>query len=91
MGDVIKQTKRVKKRLISMETYREYRRLKELYENDEELRKMRREIARLTAEGKNQEAENLRKRYNAHPLVNNYNEAKQEFRRLIIVVANIIQ
>ena len=91
MSEVIEQTKRVGEKLISTETYKEYNHLKTLYENDEELKRMRKEIARLEAEGKKEEANNLRNLYNAHPLVNNYYAAKDEFEQLLKAITNLIQ
>lgn len=91
MSDVIDEAIIVKRKLSSHETVKEYRRLKELYEKDEELKRMRKEIARLSSEGKKAEAENLRKIYDAHPLVNNYQEARKELIKLLLVLDNILQ
>ena len=64
--------------LLSLPEIKEYLRLKDLYQKDEELKRMRLEIARLKNENKEEERENLLKIYHQHPLVNNYFLAKEE-------------
>ena len=87
--DPIEQAKIVKSKLDEHEVTKEYVRLKNLFENDEELKRMRRDIARLASEGKEKEADNLRGLYNKHPLVNNYYEAKEEYQRLVSTICNL--
>ena len=60
------------------------------WENDEELKRMRKEIARLASSGKEEEAENIRNLYNKHPLVNNYYEAKEEYQTLLTTISSMI-
>ena len=87
--DPIEQAKIVKSKLDEHEVTKEYVRLKNLFENDEELKRMRRDIARLASEGKEKEADNLRDLYNKHPLVNNYYEAKEEYQHLVSTICNL--
>ena len=47
--DPIEQAKVVRKKLNEHEVTKEYLRLKNLFENDEELKRMRKEIARLAS------------------------------------------
>ena len=86
----MQDAKKLREEINNLPTFQEYNRLKSLYESDEELANMRREIARLKNEGKEEERKNLLEVYNNHPLVNNYELAKQEVESLLLVIKNII-
>ena len=91
MDKIVEEAKKLREEIDNLPTVQEYYRLKSLYEADEELAKMRKEIARLKSEGKEEERKNLLEVYNNHPLVNNYEAAKQEVESLLLVIRNIIQ
>ena len=91
MDKIIKEAQSLRDDIDSLPEIKEYYRLKELYENDQNLKAMRRDIARLKSEGKEEERNNLLERYNSHPLVNNYELAKEEAERILLVIKNIIQ
>ena len=91
MDEVIEQAKKVKQELNSLPITKEFLQLKELYENDEELKRMRKDIAYLSSQGKKEEADNLRNIYNSHPLVNNYLLAKEEMKSLLMAIQNILE
>lgn len=81
LSDAIQETPEVK----------EYLKLKELIEKDEELKELRNNIARLTSENKLEERDNLLKIYNSNPLVNNYEIAKENVKALLKTVADILR
>ena len=91
MDKIVEEAKKLREEIDSLPTVKEYYRLRSLYESDEELAKMRKEIARLKSEGKEEERKNLLEVYDNHPLVNNYEVAKQEVESLLLVIRNIIQ
>ena len=91
MDKIIEQAKSLREDIDNLPEVQEYYRLRELYENDEELRKMRTDIARLKSEGKEEERNNLLRIYNSHPLVSNYETAKEEVEHILLVVKDIIQ
>ena len=91
MDKIIEEAKSLRKDIDNLPEVIEYRRLKTLYESDEELARMRKEIARLKASGKEEERKSLLKIYESHPLVNNYEVAKQEVMDILLVIKNIIQ
>lgn len=91
MDKVIEQAKLVREEIDQQEAVKEYYRLKELYENDEELKRLREEIARLASLHKEEERKSLLKIYNSHPLVSNYNQAKEEVMTLLNEVKNEIE
>ena len=90
MDKIIEQAKQLREDIDSHPIVKEYYRLKKLYENDKELEQLRREIARLTSEGKEEEKKNLLHMYENHPLVNNYNIAKEQVEELLISIKDII-
>ena len=91
MDKVIEQALALKEDLLNLPEVKEYFSLKELYENDEELETMRKEIARLKTLGKEEERNNLLKIYNSHPLVNNFQIAKEEVKHILLTIKDIIQ
>lgn len=90
MDKIVQDAKKLREEIDNLPTVQEYYHLKSLYEADEELANMRREIARLKNEGKEEERKNFLEIYNNHPLVNNYELAKQEVESLLLVIKNII-
>lgn len=91
MSNVIEEAKALRKDIDSTPEAQEYYQLKALYENDEELKRMRREIARLKSEEKEEERSNLLALYNSHPLVNNFRIAEEELKELLRTIQTIIQ
>ena len=90
MDKILEEAKSLRKDIDSLPEIQEYYRLKTLMENDEELRRLRTEIARLAKEGKTEERKNLLAIYNANPLVNNYNVAMEEAKSILRAVKDII-
>ena len=90
MDEIIKLAKELRSDVDKLPEVQEYYRLREIYENDEELRKMRTDIARLKQEGKEEERNNLLKNYNSHPIVNNYELAKNEVQSILLSIKDII-
>jgi len=90
MDEIIEAAKQIREDIDSLPIVQEYYRLKDLYENDKELEELRREIARLTNEGKEEEKKNLLHIYENHPLVNNYNIAKEQVQELLLSIKEII-
>ena len=90
MDKIIEEAKSLRNDIDSLPEIQEYYRLKTLMENDEELRRLRTEIARLAKEGKTEERKNLLVVYNANPLVNNYNIAMEEAKSILRAIKDII-
>ena len=88
MSDVIELSKELRKELDNNPTVIEYRRYKELVDNDKELIILRNEIK--------QSVNDLEKRkellalYNSNPLVESYNSLKEEVRLLLKEICDII-
>lgn len=81
---------KLKNELDNSQIIKEYLSLKEVLENDEELKKMREDIARLTSENKLEEREALIQIYNSHPIVANYEQAREEVVHLLEQIKDIL-
>ncbi len=90
MDKIIEEAKSLRSDIDSLPEIQEYYHLKELMEKDEELSRLRKEIARLAKEGKTEERKNLLEIYNSHPLVNNYNIAMEEAKSILRTIKDII-
>lgn len=91
MDEVIELSKKLKSEIDNLPEMKEYLKLKKLIENDDELAKMRLDIARLANEKKYEERDNLLQIYNSHPLVNNFYLAEEEIKSLLQSIKNIIE
>ena len=90
MDNLEKTLFELKNVLDNSDIIKEYLSLKEVYENDDELREMRREIARLKSENKNEEHEALLEIYNSHPIVVNYEQAREEVISLLEEIKEVL-
>ena len=68
----------------------EYLRVKEIFENDQELEKMRKEIAKLSSNKNDPDYKRLKNEYENHPLVSNYYELKSQVVELLNQIKDII-
>ena len=68
----------------------EFLRVKEIYESDEELAEMRKEIAYLSTLEDISEYDKKKQMYDNHPLVSNYNYLKNEVVDLLTQIKEII-
>ena len=80
----------LKKELDNSPIIQEYLSLKKIIENDEELKKTREDIARLTNDNKLEERDALLAIYNAHPIVINYEQAREEVINLLTQIKDIL-
>ena len=91
MNDELEQKlQSLKIELDNSPAIQEYLSLKEVLENNEELKKMRDEIARLTSENKLEERDALLAIYNAHPIVINYEQTREEIVNLLHQIKDIL-
>ena len=81
---------KLKNELDNSSIIQEYLSLKQVLENDKELKKMRDEIARLASENKPEERDALLAVYNSHPIVVNYEQARKEVINLLNQIKDIL-
>ena len=91
MDKVLEKAKELRLAIEETPEYKEYIKNKELLENSGDVRELKHNIANLKAKGKMEEANNLEKLYNAHPLVNNYEVSKESLYQLLKTIESIIK
>lgn len=90
MDKIIELAKEIRNEINELPEIKEYLKLKTLLENDKELAELRGNIARLASEHKEEERKNLIEIYNSHPIVNNYNLAKEEAYKTLSEIKNVL-
>lgn len=90
MNKVIETAKELREELLKDERFKEYLRLKKLFEENEQLVQMRQELLLLQKEGKKEEYSLLKSQYDNNPLVKNYYFSKEEVSDLIKDIVEIL-
>ena len=91
MDKVLEKAKELRLAIEETPEFQEYIKNKELLENNKDVIELKHNIANLKAKGKLEEAKNLEKLYNEHPLVNNFEMSKEALYELLKTIQNIIQ
>lgn len=91
MDKVLEKAKELRALLDETPEMKEYLKNKEALENSDDVQELKHNIANLRAKGKLEEANNLEKIYNAHPLVNNYEASKEALYQLLKTIESIIK
>ena len=91
MDKVLEKAKELRLAIEETGEYQEYIKNKELLEKSEDVIGLKHNIANLRAKGKLEEAKNLEKLYNNHPLVNNYEASKEALYQLLKTIESIIK
>ena len=91
MDKVLEKAKELRLAIEETGEYQEYIKNKELLEKSEDVIELKHNIANLRAKGKLEEAKNLEKLYNNHPLVNNYEVSKEALYQLLKTIESIIK
>ena len=91
MDKVLEKAKELRFAIEETSEYKEYIQNKELLENNGDVIELKYSIANLRAKGKLEEAKNLEKLYEAHPLVNNYEASKEALYQLLKTIESIIK
>ena len=90
MDKVLEKAKELRLAIEETNEYQEYIKNKELLEKSEDVIGLKHNIANLRAKGKLEEAKNLEKLYNNHPLVNNFEASKETLYQLLKTIESIL-
>ena len=90
MDKVLEKAKELRLAIEETNEYQEYINNKELLEKSEDVIELKHNIANLRAKGKLEEAKNLEKLYNNHPLVNNFEASKEALYQLLKTIESIL-
>ena len=91
MDKVLEKAKELRSAIEETQEFKEYMKNKVLLEKSEDVIALKHDIANLKAKGKLEEATNLEKLYNSHPLVNNYEVSKDALYSLLKTIESIIK
>lgn len=91
MDKVLEKVKELRSAIEETNEFKEYIKNKELLEKSEDVIELKHNIANLRAKGKLDEAKNLERLYEAHPLVNNYEASKEALYQLLKTIESIIK
>ena len=91
MDKVLEKAKELRSAIEETPEFKEYMKNKVLLEKSEDVIALKHDIANLKAKGKIEEATNLEKLYNSHPLVNNYEVSKDALYSLLKTIESIIK
>ena len=90
MSKIEKLSSALKGKLYDTEEFKQYFYLKQLIENDEQLAKMRKEIA-LAKKRNDSNYPKLLAQYQSHPLVNNFLVLKEEIKDTLQQIKTILE
>ena len=90
MDRSIELAKELKAELENEPLIKEYRRIKELVDNDSEINALKKEIALAKTHKYNELHKELLDRYNNHPLIVNYESLKEEVASLLSEISKIV-
>ena len=90
MDKVIEKAKELKALIDQTPEMKEYLKNKQILENSQDVLELKHNIANLRAKGKLEEAKNLEKLYNNHPLVNNFEASKETLYQLLKTIESIL-
>ena len=88
MDEIVKLSKELRDELESLELFKEYKRIKTLVNNNEELQSLKVEIAKSSSNVVKHEE--LLKTYNSNPLMSNLLELENEVKSYLMDVTKII-
>lgn len=89
MDKILEKANELKSALNETKEFKEYLRVKTLYDNNEEIKSLR--IQMMKARDNKELLDKLTKEYNSHPLVANYMHALNEVESILRVVKDIIE
>ena len=90
MDKIIEKTRDLKENLDNLELFKEYKRIKALVTESEELNTLKKDIVRAKNEGRLDDHKNLLDKYNNHPLILNQKELEDEVANYLKEVSDIL-
>lgn len=90
MNETLELAKELKEEIHKDPLIVEYLRVKKLYESNNEIIELKKDIALAKAHHKDELHKDLLAKYNAHPLVVNYNYLKEEVSNYLIEISKIV-
>lgn len=90
MNNIEEVTSLLKKELDDTPLIKEYKSLKEIISNSEEIKELKKQIIRSKNEGRNSDHTFLLEKYNNHPLIVNFENIKSELNEYLKELVSVI-
>ena len=90
MSDSLKRAQELKLEIEKEPLINEYRRIKSLVDNDEEISRLKKEIALAKVNKDDELHKELLNKYHSHPLVNNLEILKEEVNGYLLEISKIV-
>lgn len=90
MSKTIEIAKELKQELDALPLFQEYKRVKNLVENSDELNSLKQEIVKAKASNKDSLHKELLERYNSHPLIINLKALEDEVAEYLNQISKIV-
>lgn len=90
MSKIIDDAKTLKKELDNTPLIQEYMQIRDIFQKNEEILQLKKEIVRAKNENRIEDHKRLKKEYDNHPLVMNYLSLQEEVRALLKQICDII-
>lgn len=91
MNNAIGIAEEIRDKISELPEAKEYIRLKEIIDKDEEITRLQKEIISKQNSGETEEAEKLLSRLNSLPIVVNFQQVKEQLAQTLKQVANILK
>lgn len=91
MNDPVEIALEIRDKIFELPEAKEYLRLKEIIDNDEEIQTLQKEIISLQNADKKEEANNLLSKLNSMPIVINFQFVKEQLADSLKLIANILK
>jgi cell fate (sporulation/competence/biofilm development) regulator YlbF (YheA/YmcA/DUF963 family) len=90
MNKIIDSAKELREELLKDELIKEYLRVKQIFENDEEIKDIRFKLVLFKNENKLDEYQKMKEIYDSHPIVRNFFILKEEVSELIKDIVEVL-
>ena len=90
MDKIEKATLELKEYLLTLPEVKEYLSLKKAYEEDANIKELKKQIVRAKNENRMDDYKSLKKEFDNNPLVNNYLSAKEEVNQILSEISKIL-
>ena len=91
MDKVIESAKELKAELDKLPLFQEYKRVKALYDNDEEIKELKKQVVRAKNENRLEDHHLLLETLHNHPLYINYTELHEEVEDYLKEITNYLK
>lgn len=90
MDKIIEKSWELRRNLDEIELFKEYKRVKNVVEESEEIKILKRDIVRAKNEGRLLDHKELMDKYNNHPLILNLKELEEEVADYLKEISNLL-